>query len=140
MDKIFEASFGGCIGNEMYIRVNAENAELNGFKLGIVDNAGIWTALTDNDHFSLSLLEKIKGTSWEICLGKKDGKKTSIYRLKNNGIRASRKYTEEIYDRRELFGKLTEYGFKGKRFLPYYKVDGTLMLDLVKKKIYFQSS
>ena len=39
MDKIFEASFGGCIGNEMYIRVNAENAELNGFKLGVVDNA-----------------------------------------------------------------------------------------------------
>lgn len=137
MDKIFEASFGGCIGNEMYIRVNAENAELNGFKLGIVDNAGIWTALTDNDHFSLSLLEKIKGTSWELCLGKKEGKKTSVYRLKNSSIKLSHKYTEEIYDRRELFGKLTEYGFKGKRFLPYYKVDGTLMMDLVKEEDIF---
>ncbi len=137
MDKIFDASFAGCIGNEMYIRVNAAENELSEFMLGVINRDGIWTALTDNDHFPLSLLEETKSSSWEFCLKKSNNKKTDFFRLKNSAIKSSIKYTEEMYDRRELFGKQIGCSVKGKKFLPYYKVDGTLMMDLVKDEEVF---
>ena len=137
MDKEFDAAFGGCIENEMYIRINSDPAELDGFELGVVDNTGEWKPLMGMEHFSLALLEKVRSSSMTLCLGKNQGDKVSIYRLKNHSIKTSSQYTDEIYDRRELFGQTTEYTAKGKKILPYYDVDGTMMLEWVKEEDVF---
>ena len=142
MEKSFEASFAGCSCNEIYIRVSNEVNELKNVRLCVINSENKLTELTcDYEkkdsllfHFPITQLEKIVSKSVVFCIEQGTGEAAIIYSLKNNSVAVSNIFTDEIYDRRTLFGRPIDSNISNKVFLPYYKLDGTLSIDFVNKE------
>ncbi len=142
-NQTFHAVFAGCKENRLYIRIkpNQPDAEKYIWKIQTEDGGyrqieAEWKTDRENGRvlfgIPVSVLERGAGLQNSVTFAVET--EGTIGLLKNKKIAPSRQYLKEIYDRSPLYGVTISCSWSDKVLLPYYKVDGTLCIDIVLEK------